>query len=163
MSEYGAPIPDGYDREDWPFKGATYEQARGFVTRIRAEGSGEGKTIAEEFGVSRRSVTRAVRWYLIATQQYEPAEWLRFQRRRKAEARRRFLERMAERDRKRAEDNALIAQERATLAAERELLDQGQEHSLHIASSPTDEEARKQRRRAMQRKLHAKNRARAAS
>src|SRR5262245_34644176 len=113
MSQYGLPIPDGYGREDWPYKWCTYEEARGFVSRIRAEGSGEAKTIAEEFGVSRASIKRAVRQYLIATQQYEPAEWLRYQRRLKAEARRRFLDRMAERDRKRAEDNALIAQGRA--------------------------------------------------
>jgi hypothetical protein len=161
MSQYGAPIPDGYDREDWPFRWCSYDEARGFVTRIRAEGSGEAKAIAEEYGVSRSSIKRAVRQYLVATQQYEPAEWLRFQRRRKAEARRRFLERMAERDRKRAEDNALIAQGRATLAAEREALGEG--GSLHIASSPADEETRKERRRELQRKLHAKNRARAAS
>jgi transposase len=160
MSQYGAPIPDGYDREDWPYKWCSFDEARGFVTRIRAEGSGEAKAIAEEYGVSRSSIKRAVRQYLVATQQYEPAEWLRFQRRRKAEARQRFLERMAERDRKRAEDNALIAQGRATLSAERALDQDG--GPLHIASSSTDEDTRQQRMREAQRRLHAKNRARAA-
>jgi hypothetical protein len=160
MSQYGAPIPDGYDREDWPYRWCSFEEARGFVTRIRAEGSHEGKVIAEEYGVSRSSVKRVVRWFLIATQQYEPDAWLRYQRQRKAEARRRFLDRMAERDRKEVLARTVVEQGRATLAAHRQALDQADERPLHIATSASDDEASKQRRRELQRKLNAKNKAR---
>jgi hypothetical protein len=160
MSQYGAPIPDGYEPEDWPHRWCSYEQARGFVTRIRAEGSGEGKVIAEEYGVSRRSVTRAVRWYLISTQQYEPDQWFRFQRERKAEKRRWFLDKMAARDQEFQRANAQIKQARETLNEERATLERA-ERATHTASSYSEDSARKEHQREVQRKLNAKNRARA--
>jgi hypothetical protein len=164
-AEYGVPIPEPYDDpNNWPFRWCTYEQARGFVSRIRAEGSGEGKVIADELGVSWPSVKRAVRWYLIATGQYDPSSWLEYQRRRKAEARRWFLDKMAAREQETKRANAEIAQARSRLLEQRATLDEAEARatdSLHIASSLVDDSAKKARTREQQRRLHAKNRARA--
>jgi hypothetical protein len=156
--EYGAPIPPPYDDPaNWPYRWATYEQARGFVTRIRAEGSHEGKLIAKECGVSWPTLKRAVRWYLISTQQYEPDQWLAYQRQRKAEARRQFLDLMTQRHLKMKDERKQIEQGRGALAAHHTTLDQA-DRDVHIAR-PRDTS---ERRRELQRKLHAKNRPRAA-
>lgn len=151
MNEPGIPIPEPYDDPaNWPFKWCSYEEARGFVTRVRAEGSKEAHGIAAECGVHVQSIRRAMVWYLLSTGQYAPQEWFAYQRQRKAESRRKFLERMAERDRVQYRAQAKQRNARAQLA---------QERALHIASSYSEAEERTQRRRELQRRLNAKNRA----
>jgi hypothetical protein len=157
MSEYGVPIPEPYnDPGNWPFRWCAYEDARGWVTRIRAEGSHEGKVIAQEVGVSWPTLKRAVRWFLISTGQYDPDSWLAYQRQRKAEARRRFLDRMTERHLKMKDERREIEQGRLGLAEQREKA----EEALHV-STPRSEDP-KARRRELQRKLNVRNRARAS-
>ena len=153
---YGAPIPPPYDdSENWPFKWASYQQAGGWVTRIRTAGSHEGKVIAQEVGKSWSSVKRAVRWYLISVGEYEPESWCAYERRRKAEGRRYFLELMAKRDQENGKVNKEIKQARAVIASERPTRDEG----LHIATSYSEDSEKKERRRELQRKLNARNRA----
>ena len=65
------------------------------------------------------SVKRAVRWYLRSVGEYSPETWLAHERQRKAEARKWFLERMAERDLQEKNANQEIKQARAELASER--------------------------------------------
>ena len=154
---HGAPIPPPYDDPSrWPFRRwCSYEDARGWATRIRTEGSHEGKEIAKEVGKSWSSIKRAVRWYLISVQEYEPDTWLAHERRRKAEGRRYFLELMAKRDEENGRTNREIKQARATIARERATRDE----DLHIAGSYSEDSDRRERRRELQRKLNQKNRA----
>jgi dTDP-4-dehydrorhamnose 3,5-epimerase-like enzyme len=156
MEQYGAPVPPPYDDpENWPFKWCSFDDARGWVTRIRSAGSHEGKLIAKEIGKSWSSVKRAVRWYLVSVGEYEPDTWLAYERRRKAEGRRYFLELMAKRDEENGLTNQEIKQARATIAHERATRDE----DLHIASSYSEDSDRRERRRELQRKLNQKNRA----
>lgn len=156
--DYGAPVPPPYDDpQNWPFKWCQYGDARGWVTRIRSAGSHEGKLIAKEIDKSWSSVKRAVRWYLVSVGEYEPESWCAYERRRKAESRRWFLEKMAERDLQEKTAHEQIRRARSVVAAERATRDE----DLHIASSYTEDSDRQERRRELQRKLNAKNRARA--
>jgi hypothetical protein len=155
--EHGIPIPAPYDDPaNWPFRWCEYEDASGWVSRIRAEGSHEGKVIAQEAGVSWPTLKRAVRWYLISTGQYDPDSWLTYQRKRKAEARRWFLDKMSERDQEAKRVGAEIRQARETLSEERSARE---DISAHVANSYADDSERKERRRELQRKLNAKSRA----
>jgi hypothetical protein len=151
MSEYGIPIPEPYDDPaNWPYRWCSYDDARGFVTRIRAEGSREGKAIAQERGVDPRTVSRAVAWFLKSTGQYDPETWKRYQQQRKAEARRWFLDTMSEHYAKVAQENVELAERRATLLGEREARERASQDLLDSA----------QRRKELQRKLNVRNRAR---
>lgn len=163
MSEYGVPIPEPYDDPaNWPYRWCSYEDVRGWVSRIRAEGSHEGKVIAQDVGVSWPSIKRAVRWYLISVQEYDPDSWLAHQRRQKAEARKWFLDKMAERDQETKRVGTEIVQARAGLAVERVALEEAEARAPHVAGSHSDDSAKRERRRDLQRKLNAKNRSRAS-
>jgi hypothetical protein len=150
MAQPGIPIPPPYDDPaNWPYRWCSYEDARGFVTRIRAEGSREGKGIAQERGVSPRTVRRAVRWYLISTGQYDPDTWLAYERQRKARVRKWFLDLMTEYHTRETKENIEIAERRAVSLGEREARERASQDSL-------DSQAR---RKELQRKLNAKARA----
>ena len=136
--EYGAPIPEPYDDPgNWPFRWCDYSDARGWVTRLRSAGSREGKLIAKEVGVSARSVRRAVRWYLLSVGEYEPDSWLAYERKRKAEGRRYFLELMAKRDEL---DRNVSQQTRGAGHAHHERATRDED--LHIATSYSEDSDR---------------------
>jgi hypothetical protein len=143
----------------WPHRWCTFEEAREFVSRVRAEGSSESRAIAQERGVSRRSVSRAIRNALVRLGEYAPEEWLRYNRERKAESRRRFLERMDERNRREVQQNADIRRQRDALVEQRRVMElEEMRAELHVSSSRDSETLRKERRRELQRKLNEKNR-----
>jgi hypothetical protein len=162
MSELGIPIPESHDDPaKWPFKWATYEDARGWVTRIRAEGSHEGKGIAKEIGVSWSSIKRGVVWYLISTGQYDPDSWLAYRKRQRADGRARFRERMAQRDEEKKRVVEEIARARAGLLEQRTAREHAEGRAPQVANSYSDDSLRRARRSELQRRLNAKNRPRA--
>jgi hypothetical protein len=150
-----------FDPAHWPHRWCTFEEAREFVSRVRAEGSFESRVIAQERGVSRRSVSRAIRNALVRVGEYAPEEWLRYNRERKAESRRRFLERMDERNRREVQENADIRRQRDALMEQRNAMEREMRAELHVSSSRDSEMLRKERRRELQRRLNEKNRRRA--
>jgi hypothetical protein len=102
MDELGVPIPPPYDDvRNWPFhRWCTFEQAGGMVNRITASCSRrERRALAEEYGVSVSSIRDAVKWRLIHTGEYSPKEWKDYERRVRADSRRKFIELQAERHR----------------------------------------------------------------
>lgn len=100
----------GYEPSDWPWPHvAPMEEVRGWVTRMRVEGSREGKRIAVEVGVSWSTLKRMVAWYLVSVGEYDPTGWLQRQRERRAESRRRLIAYATERDRKARADHLALA------------------------------------------------------
>jgi hypothetical protein len=154
------PLP-----EHWPHRWCTYEEARGFIVRLRAAGSRESKAIAAERGVTRMSVSRAVRSALVHMGEYDPEGWSRYNRERNAESRRWFREQMNERDRRVKQENAEIAQRRDAVAEHRRVMELELARELlgepNVSTPYHSEATRKERRRALQRNLNAKNRPRA--
>lgn len=150
--------------EDWPHRFCTYEEARGFIVRLRAAGSREGKVIAAEYGVTRMTVSRAVRSALVHLGEYDPEGWSRYNRERSAQARKRFCERMKERDQQVRAVNAEIAQSRDAVAEHRYVAELEEERLAPplVSSSLAENALRKERRRRAQRRLNERNRPRAA-
>jgi hypothetical protein len=148
-----------FDPACWPHRWCTFEEARVFVSRVRAEGSSESKVIAQERGVSRRSVSRAMRNALVRVGEYSPEEWLRYNRERKAESRRRFLERMDERNRREVQENTEIRRQREARMEQRSVMElEEMRAESHVSSSRDSETLRRERRRELQRKLNERNR-----
>jgi hypothetical protein len=156
VSEY---VP-GYDPAQWPFAWCTWEEARGFVSRLRSAGSSEGKVIAQEFGVSWSSIKRAVRWYLISVGDYDPEGWSQYGRERKAEGRRRFLALVRERDRRVPVENRALALARDARAEQERVRELELEllQEAEVASTRHSVDDARARRRKLQRRLNARNR-----
>jgi hypothetical protein len=156
MNEPGMVIPPPYDDPaNWPYRLCTYEDARGWLTRIR--NGDTAKAIAKETGISFSSVRRAVVWYLHSIGQYDPESWFAYKHERRAEGRRWWRAKMDQRDQEQERVGAEIRQARERSQAEREARERA-EGELHIASSYSDDSARRERRRQLQRALNAKKR-----
>jgi hypothetical protein len=163
MIDAGVPIPPPYDDPaNWPFRWCSYDEARGFTLRIQVEGPREGKGVAEEYGVHRRTISRAVRWFCLSTQQYDPETYFAGVRRRKAETRKWWRDKMDARDQETKRVNAEVAQARAALLEQRLAAEEAEARAPHIAHSYSDDSARRERRRELQRKLNERNRRRAS-
>lgn len=163
----------GYDPSEWPWPHvAPYEAARGWTTRLRAEGSREGKAIARELGVSWSTFKRMLVWYLVSVGEYRPREWLQRQRERRAESRRRLIAYASERDRKTKADHQALALDVAHRddPLRRALAERARVEALeaegaalaepHVSQSRHSLQDEKERRRRAQRRLNAVTKAR---
>ena len=125
------------------------------MTRIRTAGSHEGK--ADRAGGRQELVVcQASRALVLGLgREYEPESWCAYERRRKAEGRRYFLELMAKRDEENGRTNREIKQARATIASERATRGRRtpHRHALLGGLGQTRTETE------LQRKLNQKNRA----
>jgi hypothetical protein len=155
----GVPIPPPHDDlANWPFRKCTYEQARGWRSRILANPSGEHKAIAAEFGVSRSTITRAVRWVCISIGDYNPVEYGKNKRRWKAEGRRWWRAKMDARDEEIKRVNAELRQARETIGERRRAQEKAETGTLHIAISHSDDSERRARNARLQRAINERNR-----
>jgi hypothetical protein len=103
-----------YSLDKWPFRWCSPEEARGFVTRLR---NGDTRNqVATEVGVSPRSISRAVRYVLLADGQYDADGWFEHKREARREGRRRFLELVAKRDDQEKRTSEAVRAERRQLA-----------------------------------------------
>jgi hypothetical protein len=117
----GAETLEEYTRENWPWgRYGSWEDARGWVTRMRAETSSrEGRSIAKEIGTSWSTFKRIIRWYLLSIDDYHPDEWRSAVLTANAESRARMRQRHEERDRRVKRENELLRTERDALAHQR--------------------------------------------
>lgn len=113
-----------YSLDRWPFRWCSAEEARGFVSRMRAGDT--RKQIAAEYHVHPVTISRAVVYYLLAVGEYDGDGWKRYKSERKRQARQRFLERVNARDARQAATLAAIREERKTLVSERARRDRQQ-------------------------------------
>jgi hypothetical protein len=117
----GIAIPEGYERERWPWPHiASWEQARGWVTRMRATSSSrEGRRIAEEAGTSWTTFKRMVRWYLVSVGEYDPETWREHVLTASACKRQYWKQQRYERDRRVARENEALRAGRDALVQQR--------------------------------------------
>ena len=127
------------------------------VTRIRASCSRrERRALAEEYGVSVSSIRDAVKWRLLSTGEYAPKEWREYELQVRAASRRKFMQLQAERHRVMRDAGHEQIQARATHAQTRLA---SEDPDLHVATSYSEADEKRERRRRLQQRLNAKNRA----
>jgi len=113
-----ADAQEEYSLDAWPFTWCRPEDARGYLNRIRAGDT--RRQVAAEVGVSSRSISRAVRYLLLATGQYDPDGWKAYKSENRRRARQSFLALMAARDEREKRTSDAVRAERQALAQRRE-------------------------------------------